>query len=56
MADISLDDLIKKDRDQYKANKGNKVIFKDIKKFNNKKFPPRKFQDNQDRPQNPNHA
>ena len=56
MADVSLDDLIKKDKEQYKANKANKVTIKDIKKFNNKKFPPRKFQDNQDRPHNTNRA
>lgn len=52
MADVSLDDLIKKDREQHKAIRGNKVLISPMQKFNNKKFPPRKFQDPQDRPQN----
>lgn len=55
MADVSLDDLIKKDRDQAKAGKVNKVIPLPIQKPQPKKFPPgKKFQgnNNQDRQNN----
>ena len=56
MAGVSLHDLIKKDKEQHKTDRGNKVPLRNIQKFNNKKFPPRKFQDNQERPQNTNRA
>lgn len=50
MADVSLDDLIKKDKEQYKANK--KVSLHLAQKFTQKKFQPgKKFHgnNNQDR-------
>lgn len=49
MADVSLDDLIKKDREQHKANR-NKVPLSPLQKLQHKKFPPgKKFNQNQDR-------
>lgn len=55
MADVSLDDLIKKDKEQAKANRFNKVHTLFIQKNIPKKFPPgKKFQgnNNQDRQNN----
>jgi hypothetical protein len=47
MADVSLDDLIKKDREQHKVNRANKVHPPLLKKPLQKKFPPgKKFQGN----------
>ena len=55
MADVSLEDLIKKDREQAKANRVNKVLPPIMQKPHQKKFPPgKKFQgnNNQDRQNN----